>query len=188
MIAIRRRVAALTGLRRLALAAAAGAASALAQPPLSWPIVLFLAMPLLLWLLDGTAGPRAAFAVGWAAGAGHFAAALFWIVEPFLVQPEIFGWMAPFALVGMAGGLALFWAVPFALARAWWPPGVWRVFVLASFWIRLWQCQIRPEHPCSDPASSGPRLRCSYSAPVSPCASSGSQWDCGACAGSCAAR
>ena len=27
--------------------------------------------------------------------------------------------MAPFALVGMAGGLALFWAAPFALARAW---------------------------------------------------------------------
>jgi apolipoprotein N-acyltransferase len=134
VIAVRRRVAALTGLRRLALAAAAGAASALAQPPLSWPIVLFLALPLLLWLLDGTAGPRAAFAVGWAAGAGHFAAALFWIVEPFLVQPEIFGWMAPFALVGMAGGLALFWAAPFALARAWWPPGTWRIFVLASLW------------------------------------------------------
>ena len=29
-----------------------------------------------------------------------------------------YGWMAPFALVGMAGGLALFWAAPFALARA----------------------------------------------------------------------
>jgi apolipoprotein N-acyltransferase len=134
MIALPRRVAALTGLRRLALAAAAGAATALAQPPVSWPVVLFLALPLLLWLLDGAAGPRAAFAVGWTAGAGHFAAALFWIVEPFLVQPEIFGWMAPFALVGMAGGLALFWAVPFALARAWWPPGVRRVLVLASFW------------------------------------------------------
>ncbi len=73
---------------------------ALAQPPVSWPVVLFLALPVLLWLLDGTAGPRAAFGVGWAAGAGHFAAALFWIVDPFLVEPEVFGWMAPFALVG----------------------------------------------------------------------------------------
>ena len=27
--------------------------------------------------------------------------------------------MAPFALVGMAGGLALFWGAAFALARAW---------------------------------------------------------------------
>ena len=27
-------------------------------------------------------------------GTAHFAGALFWIVDPFLVQPEIFGWMA----------------------------------------------------------------------------------------------
>ena len=42
--------------------------------------------------------------------------------------------MAPFALVGMAGGLALFWAAPFALARALWPPGRRRVLVLAALW------------------------------------------------------
>ena len=78
---------------------------------------------MLLWLLDGTGGRAAAFALGWAAGAGHFAAALFWIVEPFLVEPEVFGWMAPFALAGMAGGLALFWAAAFALARVRWPAG-----------------------------------------------------------------
>ena len=87
------------------------------------PLVLFAALPLLLWLLDATPRPRAAFALGWAAGAGHFAAALFWIVDPFLVEPEVYGWMAPFALVGMAGGLALFWAAPFALARAASAPG-----------------------------------------------------------------
>ena len=96
------------------------------------PVVLFLALPLLLWLLDGAARPRAAFAVGWWAGAGHFAAGLFWIVEPFLVQPESFGWMAPFALVGMAGGLALFWAVPFAIAGALTRPGPARVLALAG--------------------------------------------------------
>ena len=72
--------------------------------------MLFLALPLLAWLLDGTGGPRGGFPLGWVAGAAHFAAALFWIVEPFLVEPEVYGWMAPFALVGMAGGLALFWA------------------------------------------------------------------------------
>ncbi len=134
MIAIERRVAALTGPLRLALAAACGAFMALAQPPVSWPVALFAALPVLLWLLDGAGGPRAAFGIGWAAGAGHFVAALFWIVDPFLVEPDVYGWMAPFALVGMAGGLALFWAVPFALARAWWPQGVARVFVLAALW------------------------------------------------------
>lgn len=134
MIALERRVVALTGPTRLGLAALCGAIAALAQPPVSCPVVLFAALPVLLWLLDGARGPRAAFRLGWAAGAGHFAAALFWIVDPFLVEPEVFGWMAPFALVGMAGGLALFWAVPFALARAWWPQGVARVLLLAALW------------------------------------------------------
>ncbi len=134
MIAIERRIAALPASARLGLGAVAGAAMALAQPPVSAPLVLFAALPLLLWLLDGASGPRGGFALGWAAGAGFFAAALFWIVDPFLVQPEVFGWMAPFALVGMAGGLALFWAAPFALARAIWPPGIARVLLLAALW------------------------------------------------------
>lgn len=129
-----RRVAGLSGLRRLLAALAAGAATALAQPPFSWPVVLFVALPLLLWLLDGTRGPRGAFVLGWLAGAAHWAAGLFWIVEPFFVEPEVFGWMAPFALVGMAGGLALFWAAPFALARGLAPPGLHRALALAALW------------------------------------------------------
>lgn len=134
MRALGRRVAALPRGRRLLLGLAAGAGLALAQPPVSLPAVLFLALPLLLWLLDGTPGPRAGFALGWVAGAGFFAAALFWIVEPFLVEPEVFGWMAPFALAGMAGGLALFWALPFALARGLSRPGLPRLLLLAALW------------------------------------------------------
>ncbi len=134
MIPLRRRVSALAGARRLALAAALGAVTALAQPPVSWPVVLFLALPPLAWLLDGSPSWRAALRLGWIAGTAHFAAALFWIVDPFFVEPEIFGWMAPFALAGMAGGLALFWAVPFALARALWPAGVRRLLALAALW------------------------------------------------------
>ena len=42
--------------------------------------------------------------------------------------------MAPFALAGMAGGLALFWALPFALARACWPAGLRRLLALAALW------------------------------------------------------
>ena len=133
MPAVAARVASFKGWRRAAAAVVAGAVTALAQPPVSQPAVLFLALPVLAWLIDGTRGSRAAFVVGWLAGAGHFAAALFWIVDPFLVQPEVHGWMAPFALAGMAGGMALFWAAPFALARAW-PPGLPRLLALAALW------------------------------------------------------
>ena len=40
-----------------------------------------------------------------------------WIVEPFLIQPEVYGWMAPFALVLMALGGGLFWAIPVGLSQ-----------------------------------------------------------------------
>jgi apolipoprotein N-acyltransferase len=96
--------------------------------------VLFAALPVLLWLLDGSRSARTAFGIGWYAGAGYFAASLFWIVEPFLVDAPRHGWMSPFALLGMAGGLALFWAVPFALAGRAWPHAGVRILLLASFW------------------------------------------------------
>ncbi len=99
-------------------AAALGAALALAQPPVSQPWVLFLALPPLLWLLQGARGGWGGAGIGWMAGAGYFLAALFWIWEPFQVDVDLHGWLAPFALFGMAGGLALFWAAAFGLARA----------------------------------------------------------------------
>lgn len=114
---------AVRGVRRFALAVAAGAVMALGQPPVSWPFALFLALPVLFWLLEAAASARAGFVLGWGAGVGFFAAGMFWIVDPFLVEPEVFGWLAPFALAGISVGLALFWGVPFALARALWPRG-----------------------------------------------------------------
>lgn len=48
---------------------------------------------------------------GWLAGSGYFAVALFWIVEPFLIDIARHGWMAPFALFFMSAGLALLWAL-----------------------------------------------------------------------------
>ena len=107
----------LHGWRLPAAAAGSGALLALGQAPLGWSWVSLAALALLLALGTLPAGPRAAAAAGWAAGFGHFAAAMFWIVEPFLVEPEVHGWMAPFALVLLPGGLALFWAAAFALAE-----------------------------------------------------------------------
>lgn len=55
--------------------------------------------------------PRSASWFGWLLGIGYFAVALRWIVEPFLVDVARHGWMAPFAIALMAGGLGLFWAL-----------------------------------------------------------------------------
>ncbi len=134
MKALPARISASRGWRRGAVAVIAGVSMALAQPPVSFPVVLFLAIPVLLWLTEGAQGGLGGFGIGWAAGAGYFAAGLFWIVEPFMIDPERHGWMAPFALVGMAAGLALFWAAAFGVAALSRRGGVALAVLLAALW------------------------------------------------------
>ncbi|MBH0238708.1 apolipoprotein N-acyltransferase [Methylobrevis albus] len=128
------------GWRRLMLAFVAGAVSALAQAPMNLAPVLFLTFPVLVLLLDGAVAPagrgvarlRPAAVVGWWFGFGYFLAGLWWIGAAFLVEPEIFGWMMPFAVVALPAGLAIFWAAGCALARLVWSDGAGRLFALAA--------------------------------------------------------
>lgn len=95
-----------------------GGVAALGQAPWgAWPVTV-VALAALMALVARSTSARAGFWAGWLAGTAHFALCLAWIVEPFLIEPERHGWMAPFALVFMAGGLALFWAVAAGLATA----------------------------------------------------------------------
>lgn len=110
------KLSALSGWQVYGLSFLCGAALALGQAPFNFPWTLFLAVPaLFLMITDRSA--RGAFSIGWFAGLGYFAVSLHWIVEPFLVDLQRTGWMAPFALLFLSGGLALFWAVPFAISR-----------------------------------------------------------------------
>ncbi|RFP85772.1 apolipoprotein N-acyltransferase [Rhodobacteraceae bacterium 63075] len=102
---------------RMALAALAGATASLGLAPFElWPIALF-GLAFLFVIAPSASGRKQAFWTGWAAATGYFAVALAWIVEPFFVDPWRHGWMAPFALVLLAGGLALFWGAAFAAAH-----------------------------------------------------------------------
>ncbi len=99
------------GARSLAAAVTAGAFSALGQAPVGiWPVTL-LSLGAVTALVAGAARPAHRVWLAWAAGCGYFSATLFWIVEPFMVDAARDGWMAPFALVFMAGGMALFWGL-----------------------------------------------------------------------------
>lgn len=128
------------GWRRIVLAFIAGAASALAQAPVSLFPVLWLTFPILVLLIDGTlAAPgerrtgamRQAALTGWVFGFGYFLAGLWWIGSAFLVEADTFAWLIPFAVAAMPAGLALFWAAAAALARAFWVDGPVRILVLA---------------------------------------------------------
>lgn len=112
--------------------ALAGLVTASGQAPLAlWPVAL-LGFALLFHDHLTAPSPRRAARMGWLFGTGYFAGALFWIVEPFLVDLARDGWMAPFALVFMAGGLALFWGGALWLAKALAPRGLAAVLVLCG--------------------------------------------------------
>jgi apolipoprotein N-acyltransferase len=122
-----------SGWRRHALAFFAGSLSVLAFAPFFVSPVLFLTLPIFVWLIDTADGPRVAAKSGWWFGFGFFIFGLFWIGEAFLVEADKFAWMLPFAVTLLPAGLALFWAAAAALSRRLWPQGFARVLVLAIF-------------------------------------------------------
>ena len=45
----------------------------------------------------------AAATAGWWFGFGYFLAGLYWVGNAFLVDAKTFGWLLPFAVIGLAG-------------------------------------------------------------------------------------
>ena len=106
-----------------------------------WP-VLFVTLPVLVWLIDGSERRRAvgrrsdaarplAPAAGWWFGFGYFLFGLFWIGEAFLVEAEMFAWLLPFAVTLLPAGLALSRRLAIGAARLRGRPGFARVLILA---------------------------------------------------------
>lgn len=90
-----------------------GAVTGLALPPFDLWFLAVLGLAVSLHLLRVSCSGRQAALVGWGFGSGYFAVCLHWIVEPFMVDADRYLWMAPFALVFITTGLALFWGVAF---------------------------------------------------------------------------
>ncbi len=125
------------GWRRALIAFAAGALSALAVAPFgAWP-VLFVTMPVLVWLVDGSAAGRwsgawRAAIAGWCFGFGYFVAGLYWIGFAFLVDAKTFGWLLPVAVAGLPAYLAIYTGLGLAAARLIWVRGPERILALAA--------------------------------------------------------
>lgn len=137
------------GWRRRVVALGAGAAGALALPPVNALPALLVSMSVAVWLIDGSAdrsgrrfgAVRDAAGAGWWWGFGYFLAGLWWLGSAFLVEADKFAWLMPLGVVALPAGLAFFPALGFALARLLWSPGGWRVLALAfglglSEWLR----------------------------------------------------
>ncbi len=133
------------GWRSVLIAIIAGAVSALAMPPYDAFPVLFITLPVLVWLIDGAAeSVNAGFfrrlwpaaRIGWLFGFGYFTAGLWWLGMAFLADPDEFLWLMPLAIVALPAGLALFWGLGTAIARVFWADG-WRRIVALSAGLAL---------------------------------------------------
>lgn len=132
-------LAGLRGVRRAIAAVSLGALSVLAFAPVhAWP-VLFLSFGALVWLLDGCHAQHPPLAdrlkatgfVGFSFGFGYFLAGFYWIAEAFLVEPWRHGWLLPFVMTALPGGMALFFAAAAVIAMLIWLPGGARALALA---------------------------------------------------------
>lgn len=139
------RLAALTGWRRLLAACGLGALSVAALPPFHLVPLLAVAFIGLLWLAQGAKTARAAAAIGWAFGFGHYAAGLYWITNALLVDAAKFGWLVPFAVSGLSLFLGLFAAAVLAalhllrargFAQGWAGPLAFALLWTAAEWLR----------------------------------------------------
>src|SRR5262245_41176129 len=100
-----------------------------------WPVP-FITFPILVWLVDGTAGSGlrgvlAAAGTGWWFGFGYFLAGLYWVGYAFLIDAKTFGWLMPFAVIALPAAMAVYTAFGLAFARVLWTRGATRVLSLA---------------------------------------------------------
>ena len=114
---------------RFAGALGAGAVGAFGQAPYDMPAVMFLSVVALVFLFRYSPRPMQAAAVGWGFAVGYFMHGWTWLLSPFMVDAERYAWMAPFALVLLCGGLALYWGLAFGIAR-WLSPRSWPLIIL----------------------------------------------------------
>lgn len=132
--------------QRRGIAFLAGVLATLGHAPFQLTLLYVVAITVLIWLLDGAAEQpkkimRAAV-LGWFFGLGHFATGVYWVSSAFLVDSASWGpiWGVPAAL-GLAGGLAIFFALGCALAAPFWTRDLRRLPLFAaclfvSEWLR----------------------------------------------------
>src|SRR5215813_914169 len=131
---VERRLAILRGWPRRGVAFLLGLLAGLAFAPIYAFPLLVLGLTGLVWLIDNRRPALASFGAGWWWGFGHFIVCFYWVGESMLVDPVRFGWMIPFTVGGLAGGMALFIALAALATRALRLEGPAKVVAFAALW------------------------------------------------------
>ena len=113
----------------------AGALLTSSFSPLSFLPGAFLAFPLMIFLLDRAKDARQAFGSGWWTGFGLFSVGLTWIGHSFTQQDNVPVVLAPFAILALAGLMALYVAFMFWVSKKLWTYHPVRVLLFAAVWV-----------------------------------------------------
>jgi len=95
-------------MQRLGVATIGGALTALALPPFHLVPILWISLPVFLWLLESEKELKGAAFTGWAFGFGFFLAGFHWIANAFFVDKDTFGTLAIPSVVALSAGFGLY--------------------------------------------------------------------------------
>jgi apolipoprotein N-acyltransferase len=134
MLSLPARLGCMTKWRRIFTLIMLGALAALALPPIGLVPVLLISITGLIWAWDGAKSYKAAFMTGWWWSLGFYTAGFYWIANALLTDAARFGWMIPFATLGLGGLVGVFSALSLTAAHAFRCPGPARIIWVAIFW------------------------------------------------------
>jgi apolipoprotein N-acyltransferase len=106
----------LTGWRRNLTVIAAGAVASISLPPADALPLLWLTIPVLIWILDGVQTRKGALWVGWLFSFGYLAFSLYWLTFALFVAIDQYWWLVPFASSGLAFGLSIYFGIGTCIA------------------------------------------------------------------------
>jgi apolipoprotein N-acyltransferase len=106
----------LRGWRRAVAAIAAGGLASLSLPPGDALPLLWVAIPIFIWILESAQSRKAAFWLGWCFSFGYLAVSLYWLTFALFVAIDRYWWLVPFASNGLAAGLSFYFALGTMLA------------------------------------------------------------------------
>ncbi|MEO1027873.1 MAG: apolipoprotein N-acyltransferase [Pseudomonadota bacterium] len=125
----------LTGWRAHGMAALLGAVGALAFAPFHLTPILIISFCGLIWMMDGARAHKhwgkATFARGVAFGYGYFLVSLYWLVFPFLVEPEKHAVFLFMPLIMMPLGMGCITGFGMLLSATFWSSSPSRIPVFA---------------------------------------------------------
>jgi len=90
---------------------------ALSMPPFGLFPLLWICLPALIALLQGTKNNKQAFFTGWSFAFGFFVFGLYWISVAMFVDLRHFWWAVPFAIAGLPAILAIYYGLVGIVAR-----------------------------------------------------------------------